>query len=79
MFPDEYVQPNEGSESLVGVDSHASSIMAHTSGALKRAGNPSSVVNKYRVDAMFGGDYDHLLALSMAYLDGDEEMLEQIS
>ena len=69
-FPDEYVAPEGGSESLVGVDSNAFAIMGHVARSLKRAGNPTSVIDSYRTLAM-AGDYDHLLAVSMAYLDGD--------
>lgn len=77
MFPDEYVQPDEGSDSLIGVDGNAFAIMGHTSRLLKRAGNPPSVVNGYR-DTVMSSNYDDLVAVSMAYLDGDPVMLKNI-
>ena len=78
MFPDEYIAPEEGSESLIGVDSNAGAIMGHVTRTLRRAGNPTSVQNAYRTLVM-SGDYDRLLAISMAYLDGDEAMLERVA
>ncbi len=78
MFSEEYVQPDDGSESLIGVDGDAFAIMSHVTRTLKRAGNSRSVCDEYRKLAM-SGDYNHLLAISMAYLDGDEAMLEQLA
>lgn len=77
MFPDEYIQPDEDSSSLIGVDGNAFSIMGYVTRTLRRAGNPSSVLDAYREKAM-GGDYDHLVATSMAYLDGDSDMLARL-
>ena len=76
-FSEEYVQPDDGSESLIGVDSNAGNIMGFVARTLQRAGNPASVKTEYYQLAM-SGDYDHLIAVSMAYLDGDAGMLERL-
>ena len=60
------------SEDLIGVDGNAFSIMGNTSGLLQRAGATKEFRDAYRKDAM-SGDYDHLIAVSVAYLDCNEE------
>lgn len=57
-----------GSDLLVGTDGNAFAVMGTTSKALKRAGASPAYVAAYMKAAM-SGDYDHLLAVSMAYLD----------
>lgn len=54
---------------LVGVDGNAGSIMAAVSGALKRAGNPTWMIDLFRSQSM-DGDYDHLLRVAMVF-NGD--------
>lgn len=60
---------DDASEVLLGIDGNAGSVMGATTRALKAAGNPTSVLDAYRREAM-SGDYDHLLAASMTYLEG---------
>jgi hypothetical protein len=58
-----------GSDLLLGVDGNAFAVMGATAKALRRAGATPAFVDAYRTLAM-SGDYDHLLAVSMAALDG---------
>lgn len=58
---------DEEDTDLTGVESNGGSIMAFVNSALKRSGNSIEVQNAYRRSAM-GGNYDHLLAVSMQYL-----------
>jgi hypothetical protein len=51
---------------LVGIDGNAFSVMGTVIKGLKSAGNEDSVIKSYQDDAM-SGDYDHLLAVSLAY------------
>ena len=69
-LPDEH-EPvtDDASEVLLGIDSNAGAIMGTVTRALRAAGNPTSVLDAYRREAM-SGDYDHLLAASMTYLEG---------
>lgn len=60
------------SSSLLGVDGNAFGIMGHTKTALKRAGADASFIAEYMTQAM-SGDYDNLLAVSMAFLDSGPE------
>ena len=60
------------STDLVGVDGNAFSIMGWTTKTLRRAGANKSFTDAYMAEAM-SGDYDHLLATSVAYLDCNEE------
>lgn len=53
---------------LVGEDGNAFSVMGIVQKGLQRAGNDQSVVDNYLEQAM-GGDYDHLLAVSMAFIE----------
>lgn len=53
---------------LIGEDSNAFAIMGNVSGALKRAGADKEYVDKYITEAT-SGDYNHLLAVSMEYVD----------
>lgn len=57
---------------LVGEDGNAFSILGRVSKALKRAGNDESVVDAYMEQAM-AGDYDHLLAVTLAFTDYDHD------
>jgi hypothetical protein len=56
------------SDDLIGVDGNAFAIMGTTSRLLKRAGASQSFTIAYMNEAM-SGDYDHLIATSVAYLD----------
>lgn len=53
---------------LVGEDGNAFSVMGIVSEGLRRAGNDQSAVDNYLEQAM-GGDYDHLLAVSVAFIE----------
>lgn len=59
-----------GSEKLIGVDGNAFAIMGTTSKLLQRAGASADFVKSYQADAM-SGSYDHLLQVSVAYLDAE--------
>jgi hypothetical protein len=60
------------SEDLIGIDGNAFSIMGTTKQILQRAGASKGFRDSYLKDAM-SGDYDHLIAVSVAYLDCSEE------
>lgn len=53
---------------LVGEDGNAFAIMSRVSQGLRQAGNDEEVVESYMKQAT-SGDYDHLLAVSMAYIE----------
>ena len=53
---------------LNGVDGNAFSVMGHVRKALKRAGADKEYIDQYIHEATLG-DYNHLLAVSMAYVD----------
>lgn len=56
------------SDDLLGIDGNAFSIMGTTRKLLQRAGATKEFRDSYFTQAM-SGDYDHLLAVSIAYLD----------
>ena len=56
---------------LVGEDGNAFAIMGRVSKALKRAGYPPEEVKRYRDEAT-SGDYDHLLMVTMEWVDEPE-------
>lgn len=68
-IPEDYVKPEADSSDLVGVDGNAFSIIGFVSKQLRHADNSPAVVDAYREQAM-AGDYDHLLRVSMVFLDG---------
>ena len=53
---------------LIGHDGNAFSIMGLVKKALKHAGADKEYIDKY-LNAATSGDYDHLLAVSMGYVD----------
>jgi hypothetical protein len=53
---------------LVGEDGNAFSIMGRVKKALRRAGADQEYIEKYLSEAT-SGDYDHLLVVSMEYVD----------
>jgi hypothetical protein len=53
---------------LVGEDGNAFSIMGRVKKALRRSGADREYVDKYLNEAT-AGDYDHLLVVSMEYVD----------
>jgi hypothetical protein len=53
---------------LVGEDGNAFSIMGRVKKALRRAGADKEYIDKYLNEAT-SGDYDHLLVVSMEYVD----------
>jgi hypothetical protein len=59
-----------GSEKLLGVDGNAFAIMGTTAKLLARAGASAEFVKSYQAQAM-SGSYDHLLAVSFAYLEAE--------
>jgi hypothetical protein len=72
-MPEPYTLPDDVTPAeitLVGVDGNAGAIMGAVARGLRRAGNPSDVIDRYRREAM-SGNYDHLLAVSMAHCAED--------
>jgi hypothetical protein len=55
---------------LVGEDGNAFSIMGRVKKALRRAGADKEYIDKYLSEAT-SGDYDHLLVVSLGYVDVD--------
>ena len=53
---------------LIGQDGNAFSIMGNIKRALKHAGADKEYIDKYLREAT-SGDYDHLLAVSMKYVN----------
>jgi hypothetical protein len=53
---------------LVGHDGNAFSIMGRVKQALTRAGADKEYIDQYLSEAT-SGDYDHLLAITMGYVD----------
>lgn len=65
-------KPHAGSESLVGVNGNAYAIMGHVRKVLERAGASYAYTEAY-VEEATSGDYDHLLAVSMRWLDATSD------
>ena len=59
---------NKPTVKLVGEDGNAFSIMGSVKKALRRAGADQEYIDKYLSEATLG-DYDHLLVVSMEYVD----------
>lgn len=53
---------------LIGQDGNAFAIMGNVKRALKSAGADKEYIDKYLSEAT-SGDYDHLLAVSMEYVN----------
>jgi hypothetical protein len=53
---------------LVGEDGNAFSIMGRVKQSLRRAGADKDYIDRYLSEAT-SGDYDHLLVVSMEYVD----------
>jgi hypothetical protein len=53
---------------LIGEDGNAFAIMGRVKKALMRAGADKEYIDKYLKEAI-SGDYDHLLVVSMEYVD----------
>ena len=53
---------------LVGQNGNAFSVMGHVKNALRRAGADKEYIDKYLSQAT-SGDYDHLLVVSMEYVN----------
>ena len=53
---------------LVGEDGNAFAIMGSVKKALRQAGADQEYINRY-LNAATSGDYDHLLVVSMKYVD----------
>lgn len=64
--------PAVGADALVGIDGNAFSIIGKTSQLLKRGGCSEAFKDAYVAEAM-SGDYHHVLAASMAYLEADDK------
>lgn len=69
VLPDEWEGVPDGFD-LIGIESNAGTVMGAVSEALKAAGNPRSVVNAWRTEAM-SGDFDHLLRAALVYSGKD--------
>ena len=61
-----------GSTLLIGIDSNAFSILGVTRRLLKDAEASREFIDAYTTLAT-AGDYDHLIAVSMAFLDAEAE------
>lgn len=61
---------------LVGEDGNAFFILARVCGAMKKAGLTSEQIQEY-MDEAKSGDYNHLLQVTMQYVDCDNEEIEQ--
>jgi hypothetical protein len=59
---------NKPTVKLVGEDGNAFAIMGRVKQSLRRAGADKEYIDKYLKEATTG-DYDHLLAVSMEYVD----------
>ena len=59
---------NKPTVKLVGEDGNAFSIMGRVKKALRRAGADKEYIDKYLSEAT-AGDYDHLLVVSMEYVN----------
>lgn len=57
---------------LMGNDGNAFAVMGAVTSALRKAGRTNEEVHEYQSQAM-SGDYNHLLAISMQWVLGDEE------
>lgn len=55
---------------LVGEDGNAFAIMSRVIKALRKAGADAEYIDKYRQESV-SGDYNHLLVVSMEYVDVD--------
>jgi len=53
---------------LLGCDGNAYAILGATKKAMRKAGVPQAEIDGYLEDAM-GGDYNHLLATTMRYVE----------
>lgn len=73
--PDNLIKPKLD---LLSVNGNAFAVMGATMDALQRVGNDQSVIDAYRTQAM-AGDYDHLLGVTMAYVElvDDEDYGEE--
>jgi hypothetical protein len=63
--PDGLIRPTV---ELIGRDGNAFAILGATTKALRRAGNAPEVIEAYKAQAT-SGDYDHLLAVTMAFAE----------
>jgi len=59
---------NKPTVKLVGEDGNAFSVMGHVKKAMKHAGADKEYIDRYLSEAT-SGDYDHLLVVSMKYVD----------
>ncbi len=57
---------------LMENDGNAFAVMGAVTSALRKAGRTNEEVHEYQSQAM-SGDYNHLLAISMQWVLGDEE------
>ena len=53
---------------LIGEDGNAFAIMGRVIREMKRAGVDAAIVEQYKTEAT-SGDYDHLLAVTMDYVE----------
>lgn len=62
-------------KSLVGVDGNAFMVIGFVRRALKEAGNPPAILERYQAEAT-ADDYNHLLFVSMEYLGQPSDRAE---
>ena len=60
---------------LVGVNGNAFSVMGYVRNAMKETGFSKTEIEAYTKDAM-SSDYDHLLAVSVEFVDKCNERLD---
>lgn len=72
LFP---IPDNKPSVKLVGEDGNAFSILGRTMQAMRRHGWPKELIDQYTAEAT-SGDYNHLLATTLEYVDEDEDDVE---
>jgi hypothetical protein len=53
---------------LTGTSNHAIAIMMTVATALRRGGVPSAEIERFKEEAL-SGDYDHVLATAMAWVE----------
>ena len=61
---------------MVGEDGNAFAIMGRVTQAMRRAGISTDDITAYRNEAM-GGDYDHLLRVTMDTIDVDPRKFDE--
>jgi hypothetical protein len=66
VIPDDLIPPEV---EIVGIDGNAGALMGHIAQAMKAAGNPTEMIDRFRKELM-SGDYEHVIRTCMAYSYG---------